>query len=141
MESFYGLLLPTVTIVAVFTFVTVASWAENRRRERESYYREETYRKILEHGGDSGDRILELMRNEERVRERRRIEGLRLGGLITTVVGIGVMIFLRALIDERTPIYLAGLIPLLIGIVLVFYGFFMAPRAMARERAEATRPE
>jgi hypothetical protein len=141
MESFYGLLLPIVSVVAVFTFVSVASWAENRRKERESYYREETYRKILEHGGDSGDRILQLIRNEERVKERRRIEGLRLGGLITTVVGIGVMIFLRALVDDGAPIYLAGLIPLLIGLVLVFYGFFMAPRALARERADATRPE
>ena len=128
-------------MVAVFTFVTVASWAENRRKERESYYREETYRKMLEHGGDSGDRILQLMRDEERIRERRRIEGLRLGGLITTVVGIGVMIFLRALVGDDTPIYLAGLIPLLIGLVLVLYGFFMAPRAMARDRSEAARPE
>ena len=50
MEHFYGLLLPIVTMVAVFTFVTVATWAENRRKERESYYREETYRKIVEHG-------------------------------------------------------------------------------------------
>lgn len=141
MESYYGLLLPIVSMVAVFTFVTVASWAENRRKERESYYREETYRKMLEHGGDSGDRILQLMRDEERIRERRRIEGLRLGGLITTVVGIGVMIFLRALVGDDTPIYLAGLIPLLIGLVLVLYGFFMAPRAMARDRSEAASPE
>ena len=81
------------------------------------------------------------MRDEETIRERRRIEGLRLGGLITTVVGIGVMIFLRALVGDDTPIYLAGLIPLLIGLVLVVYGFFMAPRAMARDRSEAARPE
>ena len=58
MGQFYGLLLPIGAVVAVFTFVTVASWAENRRKERESYYREETYRKIVEHGGDSGERIL-----------------------------------------------------------------------------------
>ena len=141
MEHFYGLLLPIVTMVAVFTFVTVATWAENRRKERESYYREETYRKIVEHGGDSGDRVLGLMRDEERVRERRRIEGLRLGGLITTVVGIGAMVFLRALVGDDTPVYLAGLIPLLVGIVLVIYGFFMAPRAVARDRSDAVGPE
>lgn len=141
MEHFYGLLLPIVTMVAVFTFVTVATWAENRRKERESYYREETYRKIVEHGGDSGDRVLGLMRDEERVRERRRIEGLRLGGLITTVVGIGAMVFLRALVGDDTPVYLAGLIPLLVGIVLVIYGFFMAPRAVARDRSDAAGPE
>ena len=120
----YALLLPIVAIVAVFTFVTVASWAENRRKERESYYREETYRKIVEHGGDSGDRILRLIRDEETARARQRIEGLRLGGLITTVVGVGVMIFLRMLVGDEY-VYLVGVIPFLIGLVLVIYGFFV----------------
>ena len=138
MGHFYGFLLPIVSIVAVFTFVTVASWAENRRKEREAYYREETYRKILEHGGDSGDRILGLMREEEAGRSRRRIEGQRLGGLITTAVGVGVMIFLYVLVDDE-PVYLAGIIPLLIGIVLVIYGFFMAPRALEREPSARDR--
>ena len=138
MGQYYGLLLPIVTIVAVFTFVTVASWAENRRKERESYYREETFRKIVEHGGDSGDRILRLIRDEEAARARQRIEGLRLGGLITTVVGVGVMIFLRFLIGDEY-VYMVGLIPLLIGIVLVIYGFFMAPRALARHRSDSDR--
>jgi len=138
MGHFYGFLLPIVTMVAVFTFVTVASWAENRRKEREAYYREETYRKILEHGGDSGDRILGLMREEEAGRSRRRIEGQRLGGLITTAVGVGIMTFLYVLVDEE-PIYVVGIIPLLIGIVLVIYGFFMAPRALEREPSARDR--
>ena len=140
MEHMYVLLLPIVSVVAVFTFVTVATWAQNRRQERESYYREETYRKILEHGGDSGDRILRLMREEETGGFRRRIEGQRLGGMITTVVGVGVMIFLYAIAGDE-PVYLVGIIPLLIGIVLVIYGFFMAPRALARDRSEPDRRE
>jgi preprotein translocase subunit YajC len=135
MHSYYGLLLPIVTIVAVFTFVTVASWAENRRKERESYYREETYRKIVEHGGDSGDRILRLIRDEEAALARKRIEGMKLGGLITTVVGVGIMIFLRVLIGDEA-VYLVGLIPTLVGVVLLIYSFFMAPRALARDRSE-----
>jgi hypothetical protein len=140
MDHFYVFLLPVVSVVAVFTFITVATWAENRRKERESYYREETFRKILDHGGDAGDRILGLIREEETERARRRIEGLKLGGLITTVVGVGVMIFLGMLIDDE-PIYLVGLIPLLIGLVLVIYGFFMAPRTLNRDRSGPGRPE
>lgn len=140
MDHFYVILLPVVSVVAVFTFITVATWAENRRKERESYYREETFRKILDHGGDAGDRILGLIREEETERARRRIEGLKLGGLITTVVGVGVMIFLGMLVDDE-PIYLVGLIPLLIGLVLVIYGFFMAPRTLNRDRSGAGRPE
>jgi hypothetical protein len=140
MDHFYVILLPVVSVVAVFTFITVATWAENRRKERESYYREETFRKILDHGGDAGDRILGLIREEETERARRRIEGLKLGGLITTVVGVGVMIFLGMLVDDE-PIYLVGLIPLLIGLVLVIYGFFMAPRTLNRDPSGAGRPE
>jgi hypothetical protein len=140
MDHFYVFLLPVVSVVAVFTFITVATWAENRRKERESYYREETFRKILDHGGDAGDRILGLIREEETERARRRIEGLKLGGLITTVVGVGVMIFLGMLVDDE-PIYLVGLIPLLIGLVLAIYGFFMAPRTLNRDPSGAGRPE
>ena len=117
----------------------VATWAENRRKEREAFYREETYRKVLETGGDAGDRILTLMRDEESSRVRRRIEGQRLGGLITTAVGAGIMIFLRVLVDDE-PVYLVGIIPLLIGLVLVIYGFFMAPRALRAMQTERDRP-
>jgi hypothetical protein len=123
-----GLVLPAVAVVSVFTFVAVATWSDNRRKERESYYKHETYRKMLEQSGGSDRSVMDLMRQEEEQQMRRRIEGLRLGGLITTVVGAGVMVFLYVLVDEE-PVYVAGLIPLLIGLVLTFYGFFMAPRA------------
>jgi len=126
--GFWVFLIPTVTVVAVFVFVAVATWSDNRRKEREAYYRHETYRKILEHPGESSQAVLDLMREEELQQARRRIEGLKLGGLITTVSGVGVMIFLYFLgVDEG--LHLVGLIPLLIGIVLTIYGFFIAPRA------------
>ena len=51
-----------------------------------------------------------------------------------------VMIFLGMLVDDE-PIYFVGLIPLLIGLVLVIYGFFMAPRTLNRDRSGAGRPE
>ena len=120
-------LIPVVAIISVFTFVAVATWAENRRKERESYYRHETYRKIMEQQGESAEKVQALMREEELQRNRRRIEGLKLGGMITFVVGIGSMIFLYVLIGDE-PIYLAGLIPLLIGLVLLIYGFFMVEK-------------
>jgi hypothetical protein len=119
------LLIPIVAIISVFTFVAVASWSENRRKERETYYRHETYRKIMESPGSSTQAVVRLMRQEEMQQQRRRLEGLRLGGLITFVVGIGVMVFLYALIPDEA-VYLAGVIPVLIGSVLIVYGFFLA---------------
>jgi hypothetical protein len=117
-------LIPVVAIIAVFTFVAVAAWSDNRRKERETYYRHETYRKIMENPGDSTRAVVRLMRQEEMQQQRRRLDGLRLGGMITFVVGIGAMIFLYALIEDE-PIYLAGIIPALIGLVLIVYGFFL----------------
>jgi hypothetical protein len=99
------LLIPIVSIIAVFTFVSIAAWAENRRKERETYYRHETYRKIMEHPDEATRAVVEMMRERELQQQRKRVEGMRLGGLITFVVGIGVMVFLYYLIDEP-PIYL-----------------------------------
>jgi len=116
-------LIPVVAIVSVFTFVAIAAWSDNRRKEREAYYRHETLRKLSETGGDSAESVLEVMRQEERGQARRRLEGIKLGGMITAVVGAGVMVFLYSLAPE---VYLAGLIPLLIGLVMLMYAFFMA---------------
>ena len=115
-------LIPVVAIVAVFTFVAVAAWSDNRRKERETYYRHETYRKVLEHG-ESAQPVLDLMRQEETQRARRRVEGMKLGGLITAAVGVGLMVFLYTLEKELAFV---GLIPLLIGLVLAFFAFFVA---------------
>lgn len=120
-----ALLIPVVGIVAVFTFVAVAAWSDSRREERESYYRHETYRKIMDTPGDSTEAVVRLMREREMQERRKKVEGLKLGGMITFVVGIGVMIFLYALIDEAS-VSLVGLIPALIGLVLMVYGFLMA---------------
>lgn len=123
MESLV-LWIPIVGVVAVFTFVAIAAWSDNRRKERETFHRHETYRRMLEQPGESAADVLALMRQEEAQRQRQKIEGIRLGGMITTVVGIAVMIFFYFLTDE-TPVYLIGIIPLLIGLVLTIYGFFM----------------
>lgn len=125
-----AILIPVVGTIAVFTFVAVAAWSDNRRKEREAFHRHETYRRMLEQPGESAREVLALMREEESQAQRRRIEGMRLGGLITFVVGIGLMVFLFFLVDEE-PVYLVGVIPLLIGLVLAIYGFILADRPNA----------
>ncbi len=68
-------------------------------------------------------------------KENERRRGLILGGLITFVVGAGVIPLLYGLETEK-PVWLAGLIPLLIGAVLFLYGVF-SPRG---ERPGAGAP-
>ena len=60
------------------------------------------------------------MREQEKNVIKRRLEGMKLGGLVTAAVGIGVMVLLRGLVNAA-PVYLSGLIPLLIGLALPLY--------------------
>lgn len=118
------MLIPIVAIIAVFTFIAVASWSDNRRKEREAYYRHETYRKLID-GEQGSDQVRELMREEDRQRHRRRIEGLKLGGLVTGAVGLALMVFLRQIVPDE-QVFLVGGIPLLIGVVLLAYVYLLA---------------
>jgi len=121
--------LPMALFLAVaasgmWAFIAVVSWADIRRKEREAYYRHETMKKISEMPGESG---LALLREDERNTALRRKENIKLGGLITSAVGVGLMIFLRA-VETREAAYLVGLIPLLVGIALLAYSYVLAPK-------------
>jgi hypothetical protein len=117
--------IPVVGSIALFSFLAVASWSDARRRERETYYKSETLKKIAESSGEGAKAAIELMREQEKNTVRRRLEGMKLGGLITAVVGIGVMVLLHGLVHDA-PVYLAGLIPLLIGLALLTYPLLLA---------------
>ena len=119
----------SVASVALFSFVAVAVWSSERRREREAYYRSEIVKKIAESQGAVSSFAIEFLREEEKNATRRRQEGLKLGGMITAAVGIGMMVFIKA-VDRRDPdpAYLVGLIPLLIGVTLLTYTYLFAPR-------------
>ncbi len=118
----------SVGSVALFSFVAVAVWSGERRREREAYYRSETLRKIAESQGAGSVSVVEFLREEERNAVHRRREGQKLGGLVTIGVGIGMMIFLRAMERNEEPAYLVGLIPLFVGVALLGYAYFLAPK-------------
>jgi hypothetical protein len=119
--------IPVVGCIALFSFLTVASWSDARRRERETYYKSETLKKIAESSGEGAKAAIELMREQEKNTVNRRLEGMKLGGLITAVVGIGVMVLLRGLV-HNAPVYLAGLIPLLVGLAVLTYSLLLAPK-------------
>jgi Domain of unknown function (DUF6249) len=117
----------SVGAVALFSFVAVAAWSDNRRKEREAYYRGETLKKMVEAQGTGASAAVELLKEQERITARRRLEGQKLGGLITFAVGIGLMIFLKA-VDHDQPAYLVGVIPLLVGGALLAYSSVLAPK-------------
>src|SRR6266852_6111039 len=123
--------IPVVGSIALFSFLSVAAWSDARRKEREEYYRNETLKKIAESSGEGARAAIELLHEQNKNVAKRRLEGMKLGGLIVAVVGIGVMALLRGLVNDE-PVYLAGLIPLLIGLALLTYTFLLAPKEVER---------
>jgi hypothetical protein len=161
-----------IAAIAICSATAIGSWAVERRKEREAFYRSEAIKKIAEmqgavsepvlqvlrealrpkpespwaavavratHARDQSETIqriaetqgsdaaLEYMREDRRKAERRQREGIKLGGMITSGVGVGLFVFLRALVPDE-PVYLVGTIPFLVGAALLIYGYFMAPQ-------------
>jgi hypothetical protein len=116
----------SVGSIALFSFLAVATWSDSRRRERDAYYKSEMVRKAMEMPGATPATGQEFIRELQAIADRRRRENLKLGGLITAAVGIGIIVFL---IGKPGPqLYTLGAIPLFIGGALLAYAYVLAPR-------------
>jgi hypothetical protein len=136
MDSWAIYMVPIVAIVATFTFTAIVHWVDSQRKEREAFYKAETLRRITETSGEGAKAAIELLREDERVKRLKTREGLKIGGLINVGVGIGLMIFLRALLGggggsvtsgSMGSVYLCGLIPGMIGVAMLVYVYLLAP--------------
>ena len=114
--------------ISLFSFLAVASWAGSRQAERSEYYKADMMKKIAEVGGDRNP-ALEYLREQNRIASAKRLGGFKLGGLINIGVGLGLMIFLKALVTG-VPVYLTGMIPLFVGFALLAYALWFAPERL-----------
>jgi len=124
----------SVLVVSLFSFISVAAWTGTRHQERKDFYRSETLKKLAESGPAA---VVEYLREEERLEEVRRArqrenqdEGTRLAGMILVAVGVAMMIAFQQMVHD-TPVYLLGLIPAGIGVVL-FFASRLRPGGSAR---------
>ena len=120
-----AIMFPVAIILIVFAFVSVLHWIDSQRKERDAFYKAETIRRVTEASGEGATAALELMKADERIKQIKTREGMKIGGLINIGVGVGVMIFLHELLPG-TAIYLSGSIPALIGVGLLVYVFLLA---------------
>ena len=116
----------SIASIALYSYLAVAAWSGSRRSERADYYKSEVLKKIAESPSSAGEAALEYLREQEMYAAKRRRERLQLSGLILAAIGIGVMVFLRAMV-HNVPVYWTGLVPLLIGVALLGYSYFLAP--------------
>ena len=109
----------SIVMVMTFSLVSIVTWLDARRREREAFYRSEMVKKIAEAQG--GDAALAFLREEQRIATQRVRDGQRLGGFITLAVGIGMMIFMAGIVHGGGPVWLVGAIPALVGVALLVH--------------------
>jgi len=102
--------------------------------QAKAYYRAETMKRIADMQGAGAESLLALMREEEQAATRRQRQGMRLGGSICLVAGIGTAGMLAALVPSppNPPVYVAGIIPALVGAVLLVFSYTMGTKEEER---------
>lgn len=113
-------LIPIISVICVFIFLSTVVWAKQRRRERDAYYRHELAKAMVARGADVDEVARMLRKSGSTLGERR--EALKLGGLLTLAVGVGFMIGFQWIPAEE-PIWTIGAIPALLGLAMLVYAF------------------
>jgi len=107
----------SIGALALFSMISVATWSGARQKEREAYYKNDMLKKLAESQGAGAASALELLREEAIIGSVRTKQGLKIAGLVCFAAGLGVLIFLRAMVPDE-PVYLCGLIVMLVGAAL-----------------------
>ena len=118
-SSTFELMIPIVAIISSFLFVGVVIWMKQRRSERDSFYRHELVKKMAERS-ESEAQLIEFIREEARIRQGNRKQGLMIGGLVTLAIGISYMVAFWIFLGEG--LWALGAIPAAIGLALLLSG-------------------
>jgi len=119
----------TISAVAMFAvFLPLVAWIGSRQKEREAFYKAETFRRLAESSSEGAKMAIELLREQSRLERLKHRQGVLLGGMINIGVGAALVIFLTALkVGQPGATNLCGLIPGFIGVAMVVYALYMTP--------------
>ena len=116
-------------VVAVFAFCSIVVWVSVPLRERQARERLALLKALAENPGENALRVLEFLREEDARRAANRAHqdrrGWIAGGLIMMAVGAGLGGMLLEIGDRGD--WAVGLIPFMIGCVLVTVGALIKP--------------
>jgi len=63
-------------------------------------------------------------------RDRRRAQGLLIGGIIVTAVSVGMIVFFSLITTEQHNVWAVGLIPGAVGVALLICAWIIQPKGM-----------
>ena len=128
MHDFGQFLFLAAGAVGLFAYLSVAHWVDARTRDRQARDRLALLRRVAEQSPESAQLVVEQLRQEEgiaREHERREAQKSRRNGMqtgaILIVLGIGLGVMFAMVASRREPVWIIGLIPLLVGVVV--FGF------------------
>ena len=123
-----AVMIPIVLFISLFTFLAISSITDNRRKQDEARAKYEFLKKMAEGGNFDVEKYMEFEQVERRFWRERRIENLRLGGLILVGLGVALVAFFYSVATEDRGIASLGLIPVLVGAAL-FAGSWLMSRS------------
>jgi hypothetical protein len=126
------MLLLAAGAVGLFTFLSVAAWVGSRAQERKARDRFALLKALAETPRENAQLVTDLLREQDaRETARRELEerrGYLVGGLVCLAVGVALAVMIASFAAKGAGAWTLGLIPGLIGLVLVGFGVFMGPR-------------
>jgi len=124
----FAVMIPIVGSIALFTFLAIGRIADNRRMQEEARAKYDFLKKMAEGGSFDVQKYMEFEQIEAAARRGRKIENLKIGGLILLGVGIALSVFLAMVSDHGDGNAAAvGVIPGMIGLAM-FAGAWMMSR-------------
>ena len=117
--------------VGLFAYLSVAHWVDASARDRQARDRLALLRRMAEQSPGTAQSVLEQLRQEEAIaREHQQKEarksrrnGMQTGAILIALgIGFGVMFALVA--SKREPVWIMGLIPILVGVVVFGFAAF-----------------
>lgn len=112
------------TVVAVFSFLSIAIWITTPAKERQVRDRLALLKTIAEQPGENAARVLSLLQQDDEERAARRERAERRSwfdsGIILIAIGVGLIAMLISRADVSA--WSVGLIPLLLGLSMILIG-------------------
>lgn len=118
LPAVFAVMIPIVGAIALFSFLAIATQAEERRKAEEAKAKYEFLKKMTENQGFDVQKYMQYQEAELALQQRQSVEKRMLSGLILVAVGLGTSIFLY-FVAGHMGVWTVGIIPLAIGAALI----------------------
>ena len=122
-------------LLVLFTWISVTQWITAKAAERKMRERYALFKHLSERPAESVQLVLEQLHQDdarelEREREKAAVawRGQNMGAAVVLAIGVLLTLFLYFIAPNK-PVWLIGLMPVMVGVVLAISGWLEKPKA------------